>query len=1088
MSGNRTPGTSLSTRVTLIAFVTLTASALLIALTSIAGVLELSHDEQVARLHTESLHVANGIEYRIESMHAVARTLLAHVEHDSIDRSTAGPDRIGDLLPALAASDQLALIELGERPTTVLAIPEGTHVPSEIVSIALGIEPGTAECTSPAPRDDARRLWVVHRADVRRRRFAVVVATGLEGLLGGISRPSEEGAVLTSMIIDRSDVPLASRGGEGIDSVDCGMLPDHPSVNIARATDGRGTGLVGAWSPIRATGGMGWRVATMQPVRLGIARVRSALAPAGITMVVASVLAVLFVLLYSRTLTVPLQMFERRARDVTSGSHARPVRVDREDELGRLGQAFNEMGARLNAFQDVSRLLASASDPEDVLDAVLDSLGHLLGTGDVIILLADPNGSTLEIARARGLVTPSTCFSIPLGADSPPALAFRSRSTIVFGSEDEGAGRIYQLFAADTSRTAVAEPLMTGVTVLGTIVVVSPGRRPFTATQLETLTVFSGNAAVAVRTSRLFADEQRSREEAETMRVIAELMVRRTDLDRSLEHAAEAASELLGYGEWSIALEERQRLGLEPAVDPEGDRLLMSAWRSAHGSAPEDDAEGVSAVIDIRSPGALAALLPEDWCGALLIPLSRGGAVRGVLALFDRERAVRSSRRALAVAGTIGKELSLAIQNAFLLQQAHVRAANLETVFHISQAVSSELQVNVVLNRVLDVVHKILSADAVALMSYDRTREVIETSMTRGIADREMLYMRVKPGVDIPGRVFETSTPMLHGNLSRGVSPIARLASSQGFESLIAVPLMARGRPIGVLTVYSRVVEAFSAEDMELLLTFASQAALAIDTAFLYGREHQVASILQSSILPDRLPDIPGYDASGFYVPSGPDAHIGGDYYDVFTMPDGRTVIAIGDVCGKGVVAATKTSAIKYTLRGLIGAGAGPGEALAELNRQVTATGDPSDIVTVWIGVLDRSARRLMFANGGHPPGLLMRSGTRRIQRLCATGPLLGAAPGIEYGSRAVDIEAGDLLLLYTDGVTEARRGKLFFGEGRVRRVLKGATTSSDCIDHLLMAVRTFAAGPLSDDAAAVAIRCCHEPQVGDGGQGSGVG
>jgi serine phosphatase RsbU (regulator of sigma subunit) len=297
------------------------------------------------------------------------------------------------------------------------------------------------------------------------------------------------------------------------------------------------------------------------------------------------------------------------------------------------------------------------------------------------------------------------------------------------------------------------------------------------------------------------------------------------------------------------------------------------------------------------------------------------------------------------------------------------------------------------------------------------------------------------------------------------------MASGQGFESLLAVPLMARGRPIGVLAVYSKEASAFGGEDIELLLTFAAQAALAVDTAALFGKEHHVASVLQASILPERLPKVAGLEMASFYLPSGVEAEIGGDYYDVFATDDGHTVLAIGDVCGKGVVAATKTSRVKYTLRGMIGAGAGPGEALAELNRQVSATGDPADIVTMWVGVLDPSTGRLRYAVGGHPPALLLRSGIRTIERLDASGPLLGAMAHVEYEERVVEVGVGDIVLLYTDGVTEARRSTRLFGEGRVRRVLCHSGSAAECLDSLLEAVKEYSAGPLRDDAAALAIR-----------------
>ena len=257
---------------------------------------------------------------------------------------------------------------------------------------------------------------------------------------------------------------------------------------------------------------------------------------------------------------------------------------------------------------------------------------------------------------------------------------------------------------------------------------------------------------------------------------------------------------------------------------------------------------------------------------------------------------------------------------------------------------------------------------------------------------------------------------------------------------------------------------------MDLLRTFASQAALAIDTAEMFSREHQVASVLKESIQPTRLPRVSGVDAAQVYLPAGAEADIGGDYYDLFRAPDGRIVAAIGDVCGKGVVAATKTSMIKYAVRGMVAAGVGPSRILRELNRMLAETGDASNIVTVWLGYIDLERGEIVYANGGHPPGLIRRAIDRTIERLPTTGALLGAVPDADWTEHVVPIDDGDTLLLYTDGVTEARAGARFFGEGRVRRSLRAGGSANAVAQRLFALVQRFSAGELRDDAAILAL------------------
>jgi GAF domain-containing protein len=779
-------------------------------------------------------------------------------------------------------------------------------------------------------------------------------------------------------------------------------------------------------------------------------------------------------LFYSRRVLAPLTVFEQRARDVAAGGYVRPLRIVRDDEMGRVAEAFNDVGVRLNALQDMAQLLASASSLDDELDSVLNAIGRIFGTGDCAVLLSDASALSLSLARGRGLAAPAATLLVPLDQPSPLSSAFAERRTVPFtGDSPPGSRAIFRLFGADPERAGVVVPLAIGSDAIGVVVVLAPGRRLFSHAQIETMRIFSANAAVAVRTSRLFTEERVSRREAEALRSVAELTVRPGDLGRALNSCAAIAAELLGYSGWGVALEGRQQLGLASPSDPDEEGRLLAIWRLVEAAErePGKPTDAPIVIDDVRGrPDVLEATGPE-WGSALFIPVLQGGIARGALVLHDRARLRRPSVGKLSVAGTIGHQVSLAIGNAHLLQQARARAANLETVFRISQAVSSELQIGAVLNRVLDVVQKILSADAVALMSYEAGSNVVATTMARGLATGEMLYYQAVPGEDIAGRVFASGLPLSYGDLSERPSPLAQIASSNGFESLLAVPLKARGRPIGVLAVYARQAAAFSGEDVDLLLTFAAQAALAIDTAALYGKEHRLASVLEASILPDRLPAVAGLETASFYLPCGAEAEIGGDFYDLFVTESGGVVLAIGDVCGKGVAAATKTSMVKFTLRGLIGGGAGPAAALTELNRQVVAAGDPADIVTMWVGMLDCESGVLTYADGGHPPALLRRVDTRRTERLGATGPLLGAVPHAEYGELEVGLRVGDMVLLYTDGVTEARRGVRLFGEGRVRRVLRRTPTARECLDSLLDAVKSYADGPLKDDAAALAVR-----------------
>jgi sigma-B regulation protein RsbU (phosphoserine phosphatase) len=252
----------------------------------------------------------------------------------------------------------------------------------------------------------------------------------------------------------------------------------------------------------------------------------------------------------------------------------------------------------------------------------------------------------------------------------------------------------------------------------------------------------------------------------------------------------------------------------------------------------------------------------------------------------------------------------------------------------------------------------------------------------------------------------------------------------------------------------------------------------------MYSREHDVASILQASILPGDLPEYDEIEAASAYEPAGADVEIGGDYYDLFRSVNGSIWFAIADVCGKGVVAATKTSMIKYSVRSLVTAGLSPANVLGEVNRMVVGTGEASDIVTLWVGRYDPPTGELSWSSGGHPPAALLRPDASKVEWLAPTGPLLGAMSDVAYGEETVTLAAGDVVLLYTDGVTEARNGNVFFGEDRVRDSVVAGGTPREIIRRLLTAVRRFGRGDLRDDVAllAIAVRRNEKNEISDDG------
>ena len=222
-------------------------------------------------------------------------------------------------------------------------------------------------------------------------------------------------------------------------------------------------------------------------------------------------------------------------------------------------------------------------------------------------------------------------------------------------------------------------------------------------------------------------------------------------------------------------------------------------------------------------------------------------------------------------------------------------------------------------------------------------------------------------------------------------------------------------------------------------------------------------------LAPGDLPDIEGFEVGHVYQPGA--GAMAGDFYDITPTALTRLAAVIGDVGGHGIDASITAFQVKYLLRVFLREYRDPGQAIEELNLIMAAQGRPEELVSLCAVVFDQMAGTLRFASAGHPPAWIWHGGEVRPMR--STGPLLTLDPNGSYTSREIPLDPGDVLLLYTDGLAEARSGEQMFGEERVAGILRrdpGQDLTTLC-KTLLEAARDFASEALSDDVAILAIR-----------------
>ena len=312
--------------------------------------------------------------------------------------------------------------------------------------------------------------------------------------------------------------------------------------------------------------------------------------------------------------------------------------------------------------------------------------------------------------------------------------------------------------------------------------------------------------------------------------------------------------------------------------------------------------------------------------------------------------------------------------------------------------------------------------------------------------------------------------------------PLLRGVNIQpGVRNFACAPLLVGDRVIGVLTVYNRLDgNGFSDDDLRLLTIIAAQSAQVIERARLLAdelaaaqirEELRMAAAIQSGLLPHTQPVIPGYEVFGISVAA---SAVGGDYYDFIELANGSWGIAIADVSGKGVPAALLMANLQATLRGQASRGHSCAECVSWCSRLLYMSTSPEKFATLFWGVLDPHRSTFEFCNAGHEPALRFRRGGGR-QELRVGGVPAGMLEEFTYSSDAVELEAGDVLVLHSDGVTDMEdRDGNEFGRARLQEAIAAQLSGSaaDIASGLVRAVQSHAGStPPLDDLTVVVIR-----------------
>ena len=415
------------------------------------------------------------------------------------------------------------------------------------------------------------------------------------------------------------------------------------------------------------------------------------------------------------------------------------------------------------------------------------------------------------------------------------------------------------------------------------------------------------------------------------------------------------------------------------------------------------------------------------------------------------------------------------------LENARLRGAveELSILNQVAVAVASTSTLDEIIDLVVKECVKHLHVEQGAVMLLDSAKDAAPLKTMVRLADTNYAGVDYRLNDQLTGWMMKHQASLVVNDLASDAR--FRSAAASSVRSLICAPLKAKGRLIGVLSVFNkRKGESFSKEDERLLTIIAAQSAQVVEHARLYEEEqalHRVeqeletARSIQQRLLPTAPPSIPGYDIAGMSLAA---RQVGGDYFDFISMADGMTGLCVADVSGKGITAALLMAVVQATIRGQSLVNSSMAERLEVSNRLIHQSTPADKFVTMFYAALDAENHRLHYSNAGHnPPYSIPRAGEPRV--LGAGGPVLGVLPHFKFEESTIDLEVGDLLVIFTDGFSEAINPAMEeFGEERLLGAARSLMNlpAQELLDTLGEEVRKFCGSePQFDDMTIMAVR-----------------
>lgn len=707
---------------------------------------------------------------------------------------------------------------------------------------------------------------------------------------------------------------------------------------------------------------------------------------------------------------------------------------------------------------------------DKVLDAALTEVFSALGVNHGCIYLLDRATGMLKVKAERGL---GPRFLGIKGAIKPgEGCAGTSAVTKEMYAPPQSERR----FVCKNSQALLgldclaAIPIVAHAEVLGVLELFAPVSRRLSGDERALVEAINNQLGVAIKNASTHKSLQHALDNTKKLLQAAEAITATLEFDTILEYLARLACELTQVSRATIAFyntdTQKAEFVVTPGHQPKGFRLPIAGkiLRTVY------EKGRAVAVYDLNDlPDETRQAMEKDHVGSILIvPLTFAGETLGALYLDEPYQQHRFVPLEIDLAEGIARHAAAAIENSRSFESKQKALANAEALLQASETVATILDPDILLNQLARLAPKLMGISRVGVWLLDKSADELRLAVPP-TPDIPMSAACKIEGAQLRSLLYQGKLLVLE-EWSGLPDPIRRLLRRENVKSLMLAPLHYGSKIIGLLMLYDDDrPHDFSREDTDLAEAISHLLAIGVINARSFAEQRRIAETLQQSFIPSHPPQVPTLKFGVAYRSASEGAFVGGDFYD-FLQFNGSLAVCIGDVSGHGIEAASLAGFTKSTIRAYALERPDPASVLRRTNKIIAQQTQGHQFITLTYGLLDLESRVYKYVSAGHPPPLLIHEGEAFLPTFKNLPIGIRASAG--YRSRSVLLPHDSFLILYTDGLIEARRNKALLGPEGLRKIAAAHchATAQELVDGILSDVEDFAGHRLVDDIAIVAL------------------